>query len=148
MSTSQTDTECTGTEHHSHPDEFPEALSSQTRPLHYADANQFETEVNEEILTKFEDMFKRGTFQDLERYIKVFFDAIVEGSKLERREERGQVPNAINLDFSLRQLLKHVPIQEWPFPQRCCCACPFCDAHREWNALELHLEEREKEKNT
>jgi tubulin beta len=141
MSTSQTDTEYTGTEHHSQPDEFPGAPSSPIRPLNYADANQFEIEANEAILTEFEERFKRGTFQNLERYIEVFIDAIVEGRKLERREERGQVPNAINLDFSLRQLLKHVPIQEWPFPQRCYCPCPFCDAHGEWNSLELHLDE-------
>jgi hypothetical protein len=139
MSTPQTDTDDTGTVHHSQPDEFPEVPTLQIRPLHYADANEAEIKANEAILTRFEEMFTGGTFQDLERYTEVFLDAIVEGRKLQRRDERGQLPNVTDLDFSIRQLLTHIPIQEWPFPHRCYCPCPFCDAHGEWDALELHL---------
>jgi hypothetical protein len=84
MPTSQTDTEDTGTVHHSQPDEFPEMPSLQKRPLHYADANEVEIKANEAILTRFEDMFTGGTFQDLERYTEVFLDAIVTGMGMKR----------------------------------------------------------------
>jgi hypothetical protein len=36
-------------------------------------------------------MFQLGTLQDLERQVQVFIDIIVEGRKLQRLEERGQI---------------------------------------------------------
>jgi hypothetical protein len=47
--------------------------------------------VNESLLSRIEIMFQIGTLQDPERQVQVFIDVIVEGTKLQRLEERPQI---------------------------------------------------------
>jgi hypothetical protein len=52
--------------------------------LNFADANELEITVNEEILERLEQMTGSGPLRDLERQVKVFVDSIVKGRKLLR----------------------------------------------------------------
>jgi hypothetical protein len=113
----------------------------ETHSLHYADANEFEIAANEEILSRIEMMFEIDPLKDRERKVRVFIDAIVEGRKLQRLEKLGQIPDVADLNFPLRQLLKHVPIQEWPFPHSLHYSCSFYDTHGDRDAFESHLAE-------
>jgi hypothetical protein len=120
---------------------MPEPRRAHTHSLHYADAYEVESAANKETLSRIEMMFEIGPLKNLEQKVSVFIDVIMEGRKLQRLEERGQIPDVADLNFPLRQLLKHVPIQEWPFPHSPHCPCSFCDAHGDRDALELHLVE-------
>jgi hypothetical protein len=83
--------------------------------LHFADANEPEIMANGAILLRIEEMVGFSTLCDLEKHIHVFIDTIVEGRKLLRLEDRGEIVEIDGLDFPLRQLLTHTPIQDWPF---------------------------------
>jgi hypothetical protein len=80
--------------------------------LHFADANELEIEANGDILMRIEEMVGFSAPKDREKHVKVFVDTIVEGRKLLRLEDRGEITEIEGLDFTVRQLLTHIPIQD------------------------------------
>jgi hypothetical protein len=109
--------------------------------LHFAGANEPEIMANGAILSRIEEMVGFSTLSNLEKHIRVFVDMIVEGRKLLRLEDRGELVEADGLDFPLRQLLTHISVQDWPFPHSCYCPCAFCDGRGDRDALESHMED-------
>jgi hypothetical protein len=109
--------------------------------IHFADAHESEIMANEAILSRIEEMVGFSTLSDLEKHIHVFIDTIVEGRKLFRLEDRGEIVEVDGFDFPLRQLLTYIPIQYWPFSHSCYCPCAFCDGHGDRDALESHMED-------
>jgi hypothetical protein len=93
------------------------------------------------ILSRIEEMVGFSILGDLEKHIRVFIDTIVEGRKLLQLEGSGEIVEVDGLDFRLRQLLTHIPIQYWLFPHSCYCPCAFCDGRGDRDALESHMED-------
>jgi hypothetical protein len=109
--------------------------------VHYADANHAEIEVNEEFLKVVTHMFGPRSDWDLGPAMDVFIDFIVEARKLRRLESRGLIYQSPNLNFSVRDLLAHIPLQKWPLPHKCHCPCSFCDDTPDPDHMEQHMAE-------
>jgi hypothetical protein len=99
------------------PDPGPEPPPSpQTHTLHDADANAVVVQINLGFLHALESMLQGDGPLSGAAILLAFQDFLLEARKLERGEERGIPPTIVGLDFSVRDLLAHTPLQSWPFP--------------------------------
>jgi hypothetical protein len=113
--------------------------------LHYADANDAEICVNQRFFGALEYMAARVTLISPGDVIRVFTNFLIEARKLQRLEARGDPHVVWNLDFSIKLLLTHIPLQRWPLPHPDCCPCAFCDHLVAKGEVENHLAESHRE---
>jgi hypothetical protein len=106
--------------------------------LHYADANDAEISVNTQFFSKIEEIYNPKTKVELRIAIDALVDFIIEGRKCERLEERGATIETTGIDFTIKDLLIHTPVQYWPLPHINHCPCAFCDERLEPNRMEFH----------
>jgi hypothetical protein len=50
-----------------------------------------------------------------------------------------------DVNFSIKLLLIHIPVQRWPLPHTDCCPCAFCDHLVAKGEVENHLAEWHRE---
>jgi hypothetical protein len=71
--------------------------------------------------------------------IDAFVDFIIEWKKCERLEERGPTIETTGIDFTIKDLLIHTPLQYWRLPYINHCPCAFCDERLEPTRMEFHF---------
>jgi hypothetical protein len=106
---------------------------------HFADATEAEIATNEQFFDRVEQIFGRKAATTLDDAILIFADFLFETRKISRRES-GTISQISSLDISIKNLLIHTALQEWPAQHSHQCPCSGCDDEILPGEMDNHLQ--------